>query len=153
MIIESLVVHALILIDNKISVEAFKNNSFWMKERLNSLLLRIVHELLRLFVGFSTTISSNVNVVDSIVFRIILITVSHLQSELRAFSVFAARDNVEALTSNERLSVHGWLKGGWVNTALDHIEFLFQITVGFNPVATFSTVLVSGHLIDITTIG
>ena len=79
---ESLVGHLKVLVDNQVSVETFEKDSLWMKKRFHNMLLTIIYPLLGLFIGLSTSIFSDTNVIKSIIFWIVLVSWSSLECKL-----------------------------------------------------------------------
>ena len=79
---ESLVWHLKVLVDNQVSVETFEKDSLWMKKRFHNMLLTIIYPLLGLFIGLSTSIFSDTNVIKSIIFWIVLVSWSSLECKL-----------------------------------------------------------------------
>jgi hypothetical protein len=79
---KSLVGHTKVLVNNQVSVETFEKDCLWMKKRFHNMLLTIIHPLLRFFVGLSTSIFTDTNIIKSIIFWIVLVSRSSLESKL-----------------------------------------------------------------------
>lgn len=105
-IIPLLIRHAKIFIHNKVQINSFEYSCCRMQKRFNRMSIISVFKLLGEVIFCSSFVLFNSDIIDSIVFWVVLVLHIDLESKVRSLAPWSSWYYIEALTFNKWFIIH-----------------------------------------------